>query len=306
MKLGFVSAILPEYSFQQLIEYTAGLGMDCVEVACWPCGKAERRYAGVTHINVDEVNAGSAAEIKQILADNKVQISGLAFYPNTLDPNLEARAVIIEHLKKVIKAAPLLGVEIVNTFIGKMPKATPDENWAAFKAVWPDIIKLAEDNGVTVCIENCPMYFSMDEWPGGKNLASNPKFWSDMFNEIPSDNFALNYDPSHQVLQRMDYVRPIYDFASKIKHFHVKDVKFYQDKFEQVGFLATPLSYHSPKLPGQGDIEWGKVISALNDIRYKGSVVIEVEDRAYEDTLDDRLLSIELCKRFMDNFIVVK
>jgi sugar phosphate isomerase/epimerase len=303
MKLGFVSAILPEYSFEQLIDYIASAGLDCVETAAWPVGKAERRYAGVTHLDVNTLDKSKAEEINEYLAKKRVSISGIAYYPNPLDPDLAARATYIEHLKKCIDGANLLGLKIVNTFLGKDPKATISENFEEFKKVWPDIIKHAEDKGVKIGIENCPMYFSMDEWPGGKNLACTPAIWTEMFSIIDSPSFGLNYDPSHLVWQQMDYLKPIYEFAEKIIHFHIKDVRFYKDKYDRVGVLATPLEYHQPKLPGLGEIEWGRVFSALNDIRYAGDAVIEVEDRAFEGSLEDRLYSIELSARFVKNFL---
>ena len=302
MKLGLVSAILPEYTFEEMVSLIHKLDMNCIEPACWPVGRAERRYAGVTHIDVRDI-PDNAHRYLDALEANDVTISGLAYYPNPLDPDLTARESALEHLKKLIKSARALNTSIVNTFIGKMPKATPDENWKEFLAVWPDIIRLAEDCGVTVCIENCPMFFSMDEWPGGKNLASNPSFWNAMFEAIPSKRFALNYDPSHLVLQQMDYIAPIYAFAEKIKHVHIKDMKFYREKYDQYGFLATPQLYHSPKLPGLGDINWGSVISALNDIRYDGPITIETEDRAYEDSLESRIEGIRLSRRYMSQFL---
>jgi len=300
MKLGYLSAILPEYSFGQVVDYAAGLKLNAVELACWPKGKSERRYAGVTHIDADDYDK---AEIMGKLAEKNVEISALAYYPNPLDPDLKRRAVYIAHLKKLIGVAADLRVGMVNTFIGKDPKADIEDNFAEFKKVWPDIIACAEDSGVTVCIENCPMYFTKDEAPGGKNLASTPAIWEEMFTIIKSDSFALNYDPSHLVLMQMDYIKPIYWFAGKIRHFHIKDLKFYRDKYDRVGFFAPPLAYHSPKLPGLGDIEWGRVVSALNDIGYKGAAVIEVEDRAYEGTLEDRLHAVELSRRFISQYI---
>lgn len=303
MKLGFVSAILPEYTFEQLIEYTGRIKMDCVEAACWPVGKAERRYAGVTHIDVTSLDPQKIEEIQKCLAENKVQISAIGYYPNPLDADTTQREVFVAHIKKCIEAASKLQVNLMNTFIGKNPAISISENMKEFKKVWPDIIKFAEDHGVRVGIENCPMYFSMDEWPGGKNLASAPKIWEDMFSVIDSKNFGLNYDPSHLVWQQMDYIRPIYDFAEKIFHFHIKDVAFYKDKYNKVGPLATPLEYHTPKLPGLGDINWGKTISALYDIKFGGCAVIEVEDRAFEGSLELKLKSIELSKHYINNFI---
>lgn len=301
MKLGFLSAILPEYTFEQVVDCAASLELKRVELACWPKGNAERRYAGVTHIDADHYDK---AAIGDKLAAADVKISGLGYYPNPLTPDLKQREVYVAHLKKLIGVAADLNVNIVNTFIGKDRFASVDDNFAEFEKVWPEIIKLAEDSGVTVCIENCPMYYTKDEAPGGNNLASTPAIWERMFSLIPSASFGLNYDPSHLVWMRMDHVKPIYQFAERIKHFHVKDTKFYKDKFDQVGPFAPPLEYHKPKLPGQGDVRWGDVMAALNDVRYKGDVIIEIEDRAYEDDLQARVDSILLTKTFINQFIL--
>ncbi|MEA5002391.1 MAG: sugar phosphate isomerase/epimerase [Christensenella sp.] len=303
MKLGFVSAILPEYSFEQLIDYSSKIGMDCVEVAAWPVGKAERRYAGVTHIDVASLDKEKADYINNYLQERNVEISAIGYYPNPLDPDPAVRKTAAEHIKKCIEGARILGLHNMNTFIGKDPSLPISENMKLFREIWPDIIKCAEDNDVKVGIENCAMFYSMDEWPGGKNLASTPAIWTDMFSIIDSKNFGLNYDPSHFVWPQMDYIQPIYDFADKMFHFHIKDVKFYADRYNKVGMMATPLEYHAPKLPGLGDIDWGKTMSALYDIHYKGPAVIEVEDRAFEDTIEDKLHSIELSQRYMRNFI---
>lgn len=304
MNLGFVSAIVPEFSFEELILFTEKVGLTTVECACWPAGKAERRYAGVSHIDIDALDQEQADSMLAFMEAHGVHLSALAYYPNPLDENLQAREVAVNHLHKMIDKAPLLKVPYITTFIGKMQHAGEDENWEAFLSVWPELIRHAEEKGVTICIENCPMYFTKDEWPGGKNLASSPRFWKKMFDAIPSANFALNYDPSHFVIQQMDYIQPMYQFADRIKHFHIKDVRFYKEKYDQCGFMVPPLNYIAPKLPGLGDVNWGKVVSTLNDIGYRGDILIEVEDRAYEDTLEDRLDAIRLSKRYMEQFII--
>lgn len=300
-KFGYVSAILPEYTFEQVIDYAAQLGMGCVELACWPYGKAERRYAGVTHLDAKGYHKD---DVLAKLEQTGVSISGLGYYPNPLSPYLDQRRVYIDHLKALIDAADDLDVRIVNTFIGKNRLIGMDENFAEFEKVWPDIIRYAEDHNVKVCIENCPMYYTNDEAPSGNNMACTPAVWERMFDVIDSPSFGLNYDPSHLVWMQMDYVKPIYQFAHKIFHFHVKDAKFYKEKFDQVGPFAPPLEYHKPKLPGQGDIQWGTVIAALKDIGYCGDMVIEVEDRAYEENLQARLDSIRLSKNFMNQFVL--
>mgnify|MGYP001559106165 CR=1 FL=1 len=304
MKLGFVSAILGDLSFEEVINYASDNGFSCVEMMCWPIGKAERRYAGVTHINVDSMDEKRAGYINDYIKSKGVEISALGYYPNPLDPDAKKSAFYIEHIKKIIKAAGILGVKTVTTFIGKDKDKTVEENLIEFKKVWTPIIKFAEENDVRVAIENCPMLFTKDEWPGGLNLATTPDIWRKMFKLIPSLNFGLNYDPSHFVWQQIDYIKPIYEFKDRIFHVHFKDIKKYKDKLDDVGIMATPLQYISPKLVGLGDIDWGKYVSALTDIGYRGFACIEVEDKAFEDSLQLIKESITISRNYMRQFLV--
>ena len=303
MKLGFTSAILPDLSLAEVVKFASETGFDCVELMCWPKGKAERRYAGVTHIDVADFDADEAAAVKALMAGAGVEISGLGYYPNPLSPHLEEAAVAISHIKRVIKAAVLLDVDVVNTFIGRDWTRSVDENWPRFKEVWPPLIAFAEEHHVRIGIENCPMLFTGDEWPGGKNLAHAPAIWRRMFAEIPSASFGLNYDPSHLLWQQMDYVKPIWAFADRLFHVHAKDARVDQDRLDEVGVLATPLEFHTPKLPGLGDIDWGRFFSVLGGIGYDGPVCIEVEDRAYEGSLESRKDALRQSARYLKQFM---
>ena len=303
MKLGFVSAILPELSFEELVDYAAECGYKCIEVCCWPLGKAERRYAGVTHIDVDALDEHQVVSINNYLRNKGIEISALGYYPNPLDPDEEKGNFYITHIKKVIDASVMLGIDKINTFIGRDKNKSVDDNFEAFRRVWNHLIQYAESKKVKVGIENCPMIFTNDEWPGGNNLATTPVIWRRMFSEIKSDFFGLNYDPSHLCWQQMDYVKPLYEFRDKIFHVHLKDAKVHRDKLDQVGIMATPLEFHTPKLPGLGDINWSAFISALNDIKYKGAVCVEVEDKTFEESPEDRKYSLVLCKRFLDQYL---
>jgi sugar phosphate isomerase/epimerase len=303
MKLGFVSAILADQTFTKVISFAAQAGYSCVEIMCWPVGKAERRYAGVTHIDVTNLSKKKVDEIQKILKQKGVTISALGYYPNILEDEKKNSERYIAHIKKVIDASNVLDLGIVNTFIGRDHKSSVEDNFKKFKKIWPGIIKYAEKKKVKVCIENCPMFFSDDEWPGGKNLASSPAIWRRMFKEIPSANFGLNYDPSHLVWQFMDYIKPIYEFKDRIFHAHIKDAKLMRDKLNDVGILATPLSFHSPKLPGLGDVDWGKYFSALTDIGYKGAVCVEVEDRSFEGSLQMRKQSLIQSREYLRQFL---
>jgi len=282
MKLGFVSAILDTYTFEEVLDFAAQEGYECLEVACWPKGKAERRYAGVSHIDVANLTPEKIEAIKQLCEEKKVEISSLAFYPNPMDKNLKKREATIEHLMKVIQASADLDVHMVTTFIGRDQQLSVEENLELFKDIWPPIIHYAESLKVKIAIENCPMLFGVDQWPGGQNLATTPKIWRQLFDIIPSDYFGLNYDPSHFVWQMIDYIKPIYAFKDKIFHVHYKDIKVYKEKLDDVGIMAYPLDFMSPKIPGLGDVNWAKYVSALTDIGYDGYSCIEIEDRAYE------------------------
>lgn len=303
IKLGFVSAILADQTFEKVIFFAAQAGYSCVEIMCWPVGKAERRYAGVTHIDVTNLSKKKIDEIQKTLEQKGVSISALGYYPNILEDNKENTDRYIAHIKKVIDAAGLLGLGNVNTFIGRDHKSNVEENFKRFRKVWPGIIKYAEKRKVKVAIENCPMFFSNDEWPGGKNLASSPAIWRRMFEEIPSEYFGLNYDPSHLVWQFMDYIKPIYEFKERIFHVHIKDAKLMREKLNDVGILSTPLSFHSPKLPGLGDVDWGKYFSALTDIGYDGAACVEVEDRSYEGSLQMRKQSLIQSREYLRQFL---
>jgi sugar phosphate isomerase/epimerase len=303
MKLGFVSAILPDLSLERVFQTGARIGYDCVELMCWPTGRAERRYAGVTHIDVDQLDDAKAATISQLSASNGVSISGLGYYPNPLTPDEKESIVAIAHLKKVIIAAKALKLSVVSSFVGRDWTKSVDENWPRFQAVWSDIIRFAETHGIRIAIENCPMLFTRDEWPGGKNLGYSPAIWRRMFEAIPSSNFGLNYDPSHLVWQMMDYVKPLQDFKKRIFRIHLKDARLDHYKLSEVGILAHPLEYHSPKLPGLGEVDWGRFISVLGDIGYNGPVCVEVEDRAFERTLQDRLKALQHSHDYLRQFV---
>ena len=233
-----------------------------------------------------------------------VEISALAYYPNTMDPDPEKRAAAIAHLEKVIDASAMLGVNMVTTFIGRDQNKTVEENMALFRQIWPGIIRKAEEKNVKVAIENCPMLFGPDQWPGGQNLFTSPVLWKEMFAIIDSPCFGINYDPSHFVWQMMDYIQPIYDFRDKVFHVHVKDIKLYKQKLAACGTMAYPLDYMSPKIPGLGDVDWSKYISALTDIGYDGYVCLEIEDRSFEKSQQDVLNSLILSKRYMEQFVI--
>lgn len=288
MQLGFVSAILPELTLDEVLAFAALEGFRCVEVMCWPVGKAERKFAGVTHIDVTSLSKAQVDEVHGLCDNHAVSMSGLGYYPNPLDPDPVVSKKAVDHLKKVIAGAEKLGLVNVNTFVGRDWTKSVDENWPRFLKTWKPIIAFAEDHNVKIGIENCPMLFTRDEWPGGKNLATTPVIWRRMFADIPSKNFGLNYDPSHFVLQQMDPASPLQEFQDKIFHFHAKDVKMRRDRINEVGLFDFPAAWHQPRIPGCGEMDWGKFLSSLMETTYRGPVCIEVEDDTFGKTLEGR------------------
>jgi sugar phosphate isomerase/epimerase len=284
MKLGLMSAALPGLSLDELADWASASGFGMLELACWPVGKSDRRYSGVTHVDVATLDDATAAQIRHKMDATGLQISSLGYYANPLSPDLALRAGVIEHLKKVIVAAKTLEVPMVGTFVGRDKNLTVEANLEEFGRVWPEIVHFAGDHGVQIAIENCPMIFSNDEWPGGNNLATTPAIWRAMWDIIPDQNFGLNLDPSHLVWQFIDYVRVVHEFKDRILHVHAKDLRIDREGLYNRGTLSAGMGWQIPRLPGLGEVNWAAFISALYEVGYDYVLSIEHEDRAFEGT----------------------
>ncbi len=303
MKLGFVSAIFPELSLNDVLAFASHEGFATIEVMCWPVGAAERKYAGVTHVDVIGLTQTKAEDIRTLCDDQGVSLSALGYYPNVLDPDAKVAAAGVAHLKKVIKAAPLLGLKDVTSFIGRDWSKSVDDNWPRFLKTWKPLIQFAEDNGVRISIENCPMLFTADEWPGGKNLMTTPSIWRRAFSDIDSSSFGLNYDPSHFILQGMDPISPLQEFKDKFFHLHAKDVQIDQKRLNEVGRFAYPLQWHQPRIPGYGDINWPAFMGELTRIGYNGPLCIEVEDDTFGKTLEGRMKAVKVARNVLSPYV---
>lgn len=286
MKLGFLTAAFPGAPLESVAKWGFESGFQAIEIACWPLEKASRRYAGVTHIDVSTLDKSEAAKIRKMLNGLGLPISALAYYPNPLHPEAEHRERVISHLKKVIEAAELLEVPMVGTFVGKDKNKTIPQNLEEYARIWPPIVKFAKDHGVKIGIENCPMIFSYDEWPGGNNLASTPAIWRKMWEIIPDENFGLNLDPSHLILQMIDCDRVVREFGEKIFHVHAKDLHIDRDGLYDNGVFSLGMGWQVPRIPGLGDMDWAKFFAALTAVRFDGVISLEHEDRAFEGSED--------------------
>ena len=284
MRLGLLTAPFPRRSLDQVAAWAASEGFQMLEVASWPAAGAERRrYAGTSHIDVTRLDPG---RVRDVLDRHGLEISSLAYYPNNLHPDVRERRAANTHLRKVIDAAAELGVNVVGTFIGRDKTKNVPDNFREFRKVWPRLVEYAAARGVKIAIENCPMIFSADEWPGGRNLAYSPAIWRQMFEIVPDDNFGLNLDPSHLVWQFIDYERVVREFGSRIHHVHAKDMEIDRDGLFENGVMSAGVGWQIPRLPGLGEIRWDRFIAALYSAGYHGAISIEHEDRSFEGEED--------------------
>jgi sugar phosphate isomerase/epimerase len=303
MQLGFVSAILPELSLDEVLAFAAAEGFSCVEAMCWPVGKADRKYAGVTHVDVSEFSRSKADDVLATSDRHGVALSALGYYPNPLDPNPAVSDAAVSHLRSLIAAAPLLGLQTVTTFVGRDWHRSVDDNWPRFLATWRPLVDLAHDHGVRIAIENCPMLFTADEWPGGKNLFTSPAIWRRGFAEIDSPSLGLNFDPSHLVLQGIDPLAPLDEFRSKLFHVHAKDVRLDARALADRGRFDYPSRWHQPRIPGFGELDWGEVVAELMRVGYDGPVCIEVEDETFGKSLHGRMRALRVARDVLRPFI---
>ena len=306
MKMGFITSLLDGWTYEEMIDEVARMGIECVEVACWPRGKAERKYGGVTHIETERVleDETYARHVLDYAAEKNVEIRALAYYPNNLDPDLERRRTFNDHLVATIRAAARLGVPKVTTFIGRVTDMTLEENLEIVPEVWNPILEVAEAEGVLVCIENCPMLFDASNWPGGQNIMTTPANWERVFEVLPSRSLGLALDPSHFVWQMVDCSAAIREFADRIYHVHLKDIKLKPEQLARRGVMAYPLDIMDPKIPGYGDVDWAEFVAQLSMVGYDGDCCLEIEDRFFEDSREHLIKGVELAKRYMEQFIV--
>ena len=308
MKIGFLTACLPNLELGKLISWASKEGFKSIELAAWPY-ESNRDYQA-RQIDVANFTKDEAKKVRSLFSMYNMEISAMAYYDNNLNPDLKTRNYYLNHLKKVIDTASMLEVKLVGTFVGSIPDLSPNENIKEIKKVFPDILKYAADKNVSVMIENCPM----ENWmkfglPG--NYAYSPELWDALFNELSYDNFGLNLDPSHLYWLGIDYIKVIKEYSSKIFHAHAKDTEILEEgknKYGIFGRQIDPIPWKSGwwryRMPGLGKIDWSKFISTLQENGYDYVLSIEHEDPIWEGSEDKIKTGLQLGLKHLSQFVV--
>ena len=286
MKLGFLTVALGASPLEKKAEWAAAKGFSALEIACWP-QRNDRDYSS-TDIDVETLTKAEADRVLAMLARLGLSISSLAYYDNNLDRDLAKRGAVNAHVRKCIDAAVLLGVSMVGTFVGRNIDKSIADNFDEFETVFSALAKYADDRDVKLMIENCPMVgWQLPGQPG--TISFTPELWEEMFRRVPAKNFGLNLDPSHLVFQLIDYKALVPLFKDRIFHVHAKDALVFEEKLRYYGVFDRQLretraaeGYWSPRMPGDGGVDWNGFLDALRKAGYDGFVSIEHEDPRYE------------------------
>ena len=308
MKIGFLTACLPNAHLERLVEWASIQGFKTLELAAWPY-ESDRDYQA-RQIDAAKFNKDDAKKVNELFVKNKMEISAMAFYENNIHPDLTRREYYLNHLKKVIDTASLLNVKLVGTFVGSIPDLSPNENIKEIKKVFVDLLKYAADKNVSIMIENCPM----ENWmrfglPG--NFAYSPELWDALFNELPADNFGLNLDPSHLYWLGIDYIQATIEYGSKVFHAHAKDTEILPSGEFQYGLFGKqidPIPWKSGwwryRMPGLGEIDWQKFISTLQENGYDNVLSIEHEDPIWEGNEEKIKKGLQLGLKHLSQFVI--
>ena len=285
MKLGFLTACLPQLTLEQIVPWAAAHDYDALEVATWP--STGSRDFEASHLDVAALDQDGAERVKALFDQHGVEISAFAYYENNLHPDERRRAEIAEHLRRNIDAAALLGVPYVGTFIGRDPGRSVKENIAIGDKVLPPLVDYATERGVKLIIENCVMEgWHPDGYPG--NLAYSPELWEWMF----SLGFYLNYDPSHLMWLGIDPVEALRPYVDRIPHAQAKDAQLDPRARTRYGFFGKTLERDNPwdvgwwryRVPGLGDVDWRAVVDTLYEGGFTGTLSVEHEDPVWGGT----------------------
>jgi sugar phosphate isomerase/epimerase len=275
------TACFPELSLGDVASWAAEAGYEALEVAAWPTRSPHPHQA--SHLDVDELTRETVAGVKQLLTRHKLTLSAISCYENNLHGDAREREQNHRHLERCIDAAAALDVRCVGTFVGRDPARSVADNLRLAEKHLPPLVEYAAARGIRLMIENCPMEgWHPDGYPG--NLAYSPELWDWMFDL----GLYINFDPSHLPWLGID---PIEALAfclerGKLLHVHAKDIEIDERLRNRYGIFGKTVGRTAPedvgwwryRIPGQGQLDWDRVLDMLHRGRFDGVVAVEHED----------------------------
>ncbi len=256
IRVGMLTAPFGDRPLVEVLEFARKAGIACLEAVADP---------GSKHIDPGTFDAAKAEEVKRMLAERNLEISGLACFGNPCQPG--GAESFQNHARKMADAAVLLGVPTLC-----MQSGMPLPNMSRIQQirqvvpkVYAPIIAYAKDRGIKIAIEN---WF--------ETCLQGIDTFECLMETIKDDNFGLNYDPSHLVHQQCDHLLPVSLFAKRIFHTHAKDTFIDTALRARVGIYGH--GWWRYVIPGSGSIHWGEYINCLRTNGYQGVLSIEHED----------------------------
>ena len=305
MKLGFLTACLPDRSLEDIVTWAAQHDYEALEVAAWP-DLGDRPFTA-THLKAEGFGPGDAERVSTLFDEHGLTLSSLAFYDNNLHPDTDERKAVNDHVMALVDAASLLGCPTVGTFVGRDPGKSVAENLRMAEQVFPRLVDHAGEKGVKLVIENCVMEgWHPDGYPG--NLAYSPELWEWMFGL----GLYLNYDPSHLMWMGIDPVAAVRPYVDKVAHAQAKDIELFPEKRNRYGWPGIAVDRKDPwdvgwwryRVPGLGQVDWVRVVDALYEGGFDGVLSVEHEDPVWGGTEERIETGLKVAHRTLRPLIV--
>ena len=305
MKLGMLTACLPQWSLERIASWASSAGYEALEVAVWP--STGGRDFEAAHLPVASFGSQQRDETLELFAKNGLELSAFAYYENNLHPDPDRRAEIATHLRHAIDAASALDVKYVGTFVGRDPARSVVDNQREAERVFPALVDYAGERGVKLIIENCVMEgWHPDGYPG--NIAYSPELWEWMF----SLGLYLNWDPSHLMWIGIDPVETITPYVDRIVHAQAKDVELDPRARNRYGTFGIVDKGGDPwktgwwryRVPGRGQVDWPHVVDRLYEAGFDGVLSVEHEDPLWGGTEPKVLQGLTIAQQTLRPLIV--
>ncbi|KIY23111.1 sugar phosphate isomerase/epimerase family protein [Mesobacillus subterraneus] len=290
MRVGFLTNVLAE----------SGVS-DLKDLATWGYEN------GFTDLEVGPSVDLKEDEVEKIKSSGTIDISALTYCRNFLDPNSEMAEYYKSNIIKRIELAGEFNIEKVLCSTGVSKDAYDGVRFNPMKSIEASVeflkvmVEKAEENNVTLCIENCPLM---------GNIGISPYMWDEIFSRIDSDKLKLAYDPSHLIWQFIDPYIPILEFGHKIGHVHAKDTEINYTTLRRTGILFNPKNgeidssgWWRYRVPGLGELDWNKFIDHLNQVGFDGTISIEHEDPVWDGTQEKVKAGLIRGQKYLKQFI---